>query len=333
MENFSQYSRLIKSALEKNEPGIPITPQTEINAAIKRIFADHLLIILKMAPIALQSSDPEGIHKTRVALRRLRTAIKTFKPHLTASIYQKIKASAKILNKPLGNIRDLDVLNLHFLHYADTELQDDSALLLWQSIFNQAYNPATRELHTTFTTEPFLNFIQALEEVITSPSANPITFNAQENLASSVDHFFPDKILYLSNTILQYEFDPQTEISQFHRLRIDVKRFRYTLEFFSETLEPEAYKELVRSLENLQDDLGEIQDAVIADHLLISLVQIAVNQPNNQETIHLLNQYQQFRQKELSTLRNSFLHTWEEFKNANPTALLQNSLSLYPPQN
>jgi CHAD domain-containing protein len=52
-------------------------------------------------------------------------------------------------------------------------------------------------------------------------------------------------------------------IKQLHLLRIDIKRLRYTLEFFREVLGDEA-KGLIDLLKVTQDHLGELHDSDVA---------------------------------------------------------------------
>jgi CHAD domain-containing protein len=61
--------------------------------------------------------------------------------------------------------------------------------------------------------------------------------------------------------------EDETSVEMLHALRIDVKILRYTLEFFEEVL-GEQTKDLVKDLKALQDNLGDIHDAVVAIELL-----------------------------------------------------------------
>jgi CHAD domain-containing protein len=60
---------------------------------------------------------------------------------------------------------------------------------------------------------------------------------------------------------------PNVALERLHRLRIAAKRLRYTLEFFEEVLAPQA-SGLIKEMKQLQDHLGELQDAVVASELL-----------------------------------------------------------------
>ena len=71
------------------------------------------------------------------------------------------------------------------------------------------------------------------------------------------------------------EFE-QLADADLHRLRISLKKLRYASEFFAAQFpdgEPRAY---IRTLRRLQDDLGWLNDAAVAEHCLKGL--LAANQ-------------------------------------------------------
>jgi CHAD domain-containing protein len=60
---------------------------------------------------------------------------------------------------------------------------------------------------------------------------------------------------------------PTASVSQLHALRIEFKKFRYTLEYFSEIL-GEAANQAIDELKQLQDHLGELHDTDVACQLV-----------------------------------------------------------------
>lgn len=57
----------------------------------------------------LDPQRPEGVHKTRVATRRLRAALEIFGPALPSKRLEKALSEVKLLADALGERRDLDV--------------------------------------------------------------------------------------------------------------------------------------------------------------------------------------------------------------------------------
>src|SRR4051794_18275583 len=58
---------------------------------------------------ALEPSDPAGVHDMRVASRRVRSALRDFKPYLRRRKLNRSAAELKRVAKALGAVRDADV--------------------------------------------------------------------------------------------------------------------------------------------------------------------------------------------------------------------------------
>jgi CHAD domain-containing protein len=61
-------------------------------------------------------------------------------------------------------------------------------------------------------------------------------------------------------------------IDQLHTLRIEFKRFRYTLEFFVDVLDASA-RAVIATCKTMQDHLGDLHDAEVAVHDLGEFVE------------------------------------------------------------
>ena len=80
-----------------------------VDSALRAIFlacADHCAANLDAV---LDGDDPEGVHQFRVALRRLRSMLSTFKPVLSTVDLVWLEREAKLLIDLLGPARDWDV--------------------------------------------------------------------------------------------------------------------------------------------------------------------------------------------------------------------------------
>jgi triphosphatase len=63
--------------------------------------------------------------------------------------------------------------------------------------------------------------------------------------------------------------------SERHDVRIALKRLRYALDFFGSIFNSEPKKKFVKRLARLQDDLGRMNDVVVAETMLARLVGVA----------------------------------------------------------
>ena len=74
--------------------------------------------------------DPEGVHKMRVATRRIRAAFRAFKGVLPAATIKEFNSQFKWVGDVLGAVRDLDVYQENLRHYTAEIPEEDGACLV-----------------------------------------------------------------------------------------------------------------------------------------------------------------------------------------------------------
>jgi CHAD domain-containing protein len=104
-------------------------------------------------------------------------------------------------------------------------------------------------------------FLQASEKNKTSITQN-------EGTNSRVRDTVPVLVYSRYAAVRAYEsILPTASITQLHALRIEFKKFRYTLEYFREIL-GEGANQAISDLKQMQDHLGELHDADVACQLV-----------------------------------------------------------------
>ncbi len=106
-------------------------------------------------------------------------------------------------------------------------------------------------------------------------------------------------------------------LEQFHALRIEFKKLRYTVEYFREVLGIQA-GEVIEELKALQDHLGDLNDANVASHLLrdflaewdVLQTKLPVGERQTPEPIL---DYMAFCYAERQRLMLTFSETWARF--------------------
>lgn len=94
-----------------SEPALPhVAPSAE--AAFVAIVTDCVSDFDRHLAAFMETDSPEGPHKTRVALRRLTTAIDAFHPMLRKTEARFLRRKAKDIFRRLGPVRDADVYHL-----------------------------------------------------------------------------------------------------------------------------------------------------------------------------------------------------------------------------
>lgn len=95
---------MVKDAIQK------LSPDATYRDAMRDLIAARFGAVWKAVPVALEGTDPEGVHDVRVASRRLRAAMDVAVGCFPGSWYKPLHDAAKEITTALGDVRDRDVL-------------------------------------------------------------------------------------------------------------------------------------------------------------------------------------------------------------------------------
>jgi CHAD domain-containing protein len=84
-------------------------PDTPVPAAARAIARTLLAAAMLEAPAVLRGDDAKVIHDMRVAIRRLRCALDTFRDHFPRKRLRRFARDVRRLGRRLGAVRDADV--------------------------------------------------------------------------------------------------------------------------------------------------------------------------------------------------------------------------------
>lgn len=222
---------------------------------------------------ALHTEDPEYIHQMRVAMRRLRAALRIFSPLLPTRFTSALKDAFTPLMALLGQVRDLDVLYAEIAapvlaamaHKQRSKDKPPLASLL-SAIDQQRQH--TRQQAMALLDSPayghaLLTALQALHQQETSATKNATT-NATTKATTSATKLprFAAKrlrstIKNVSRRIRAIDYENPTSL---HELRIAIKRLRYALDFLSSLTTLKNLQPIVSQLIPLQETLGQLND-------------------------------------------------------------------------
>jgi CHAD domain-containing protein len=204
--------------------------------------------------------EPEDVHQARVATRRLRSTLRTFSellhPEWTASLSDELRS----LGRDLGAVRDNEVL-LNRLRARAERLrpddQDAAKRLLNQLV--ERWDEARSALQDTLRGREYTDLLDRLVGAAREP---PLLPEADAPAGEVLPPLVRKQWENLQAAVEALEDDPPDE--SLHDVRIRAKRCRYA----AETVTPIAGKEarnFARAMKDLQDVLGEHQDAVVAE--------------------------------------------------------------------
>jgi CHAD domain-containing protein len=201
--------------------------------------------------------DPEDIHAARVATRRLRSDLRTFRSVLEPEWSATLRSELSWLGGELGAVRDADVL-LARLRKRVEELSAsdaDGATALLQRLENQR-GTARERLLCSMRDPRYLSLLDRLVQAANAPVvAGDADAPASAALAGLMDG--PWGHLRAAATA------DEPNDAALHMVRIRTKRARYAAEALAPVFERSAGG-FVRAATELQDLLGEHQDAVVA---------------------------------------------------------------------
>jgi triphosphatase len=237
-----------------------IDAEMTIGAVALAVVRRHFSAMLAREPGTRLGDDIEELHDMRVASRRLRAALSLFAEVLPETVLRG-RDELGWIGQTLGAVRDLDVQieQLDEWLTAVPEADRDALAALGALLAEQhaAARTAMLEALDSRRYEAFVGrfgrTLRARHTARSGPSSRPALAVAPDLLESRF------RAVRKAGRRIRLD-SPATD---YHRLRIRCKRFRYALEFLAD-LYPGETRTLVRRLVVLQDILGLHQDGDVA---------------------------------------------------------------------
>jgi CHAD domain-containing protein len=282
---------------------------------------DHVLAYLREQRAAVVTLDPavrrdaeDSVHSMRVATRRLRSTLKSFRSVLDRSVTDPIGDELKWLAGVLGQDRDREVLTARL-----TAALDDvppglvhgpvaERLHKWSGA---EHGTARGRLLGVLDSHRYLTLLDTLDTLITDPPLRRAAARQPDKaLAEAVRKDFRKVSALIARAL---DADPGTGRDvALHEARKKTKRTRYAAEAAVPALGKPA-KSLVKSMKALQNRLGEHQDAVMARAALRELAAVAHAAGEDTFTYGLLHEREQRRAADVEAALPAF---WDGMKDA-----------------
>ncbi|GAA2099556.1 CYTH and CHAD domain-containing protein [Microlunatus panaciterrae] len=219
---------------------------------------------IALGDLGLRLSQPM-VHATRVALRRLRSTLRTFGSVFDAERVAELDAEVVWFANLLGEVRDRDIL-IARLAAKVAELPPEYVLgpvaATIESTLSVERSDHLEAVATGMASERYRQLLDLLDAWRTAP---PLTAEATQPAAEAADHLKKAK-RKLDRRLRSAGGD----VAALHRARKAGKRFRYAAELAAPVLGKKASKS-VRHGKKLQKRLGEHQDSVVSAAFLLKL--------------------------------------------------------------
>ena len=245
---------------------IDLAPALRPVDALRLIGLDCLAHLQQNHAGALGSEDPEYIHQMRVALRRLRAALRLFRPALPERFAADLLPPLRRLAQTLGRARDLDVLMRDILAPVLAERPDDAPLRVLAEVIGQGLQQARSEARRALRRPGYGRLLRQVGARLREPGPGPAKADAVR-----LRRFARRRLRKLQCRVLALAAGArQDDPLSLHRLRIGIKRLRYGLEFFASLLPRRRVEKQLRLLVGLQDALGRLNDLANAGAPLLA---------------------------------------------------------------
>lgn len=241
-----------------------------------RAIANACLVQIRLnEDVMVARRDPDALHQTRVAIRRLRSAFSLFGPLIAHPRTNELKGDLKRLSEPLGLARDLDVFLAETLADERARHPEESGVLSLekqlQSRKLKAYDHAVAALRSDDWRALLVDLAAwinagAWARPRDEASAAKVGGSARAFAASVLEKRFK-QLRRKSRRIAKIGDEKR------HDARIAAKKLRYGSEFFADLFAdaPKRAKRRIlflKALKKLQGRLGDLNDVATGHELM-----------------------------------------------------------------
>lgn len=235
--------------------------------AVKTIYKDLLATMLRNRQGILDDIDSEFLHDFRVAVRRTRSAMSLIKNVLEPEVVEHFQEEFRYLGQVTGPTRDLDVYLLMEDNYkARLSERLQTGLHYFFEELAQRRRQEQKRLARALRGRRYKQIVTDWQEYLDRDDRE----NPTKKSDTPVEQIARKIILKRCLRVVRdgraiHQDSPDNEL---HRLRIQGKKLRYSLEFFSSLFPEKKMKKLINQLKLLQDNLGDFNDLSVQQDML-----------------------------------------------------------------
>lgn len=300
-----------------------VTADDSMSEAARKSLLKDLIALLEHEEGSRKGESMDDVHDMRVATRRMRSVMQLLAGYFKPKAVDRFRDQLKRVALPLGEVRDLDVM-IDNLERFKTSLIDeaqrdlDAAIALLQKQREDARKRLTKALDKS----DYRHFVTNFSAFVTAPKAEKDEKASADTATTQTRYVLPVEVY--SHLALVRAYDQilaEADDVRLHQLRIEIKRLRYLLTVFDELLNTSG-KEFIGELKKLQDQLGALNDDVVAQQKLGAL---KTDLTDSQGAV--LQIYLNTVAAEANKMRESFPDSWRHFNSKSVQRQLANALA------
>jgi CHAD domain-containing protein len=263
-EEPSPHPKFVRALLPRSQDApevvpVAVGPRSTVLEVIRASIAASAERMIRYDAGVRLGDDVEAVHQARVATRRLRSDLRTFRSLLDPGWNAALREELGWLGGELGTVRDLDVLGDR-LRAELRHLPDEDASLGPKLLDRlRSEREAARAELTSAMREP--RYLALLDRVVAAAAVPAVLPEvASEHARDAMGALMAGPWMHLDRVC--GELGPSSVDADLHEARIRSKRARYAAETLSPVFGKPARRFASRA-EQLQTILGEHQDAVM----------------------------------------------------------------------
>lgn len=224
----------------------------------------------------LAASDEEGVHQMRVAVRRLRSSLALFRDFLSSEQVDHLDGELRWLIGELGPARDWDVFLAETLSKVVAQVRNEAGIENLHVRARKKQEDAYRRAQEALRSQRYLGMVMLLGAWAEGrrwhdPAASaPAIPGGLQSPAETVAHALLDT-LYRRVRQVGRRFASLDSAGR-HKLRIQIKKLRYAIEFFGSLYPKERLSVFLADAKLLQDALGVSNDIDVARRLVREII-------------------------------------------------------------
>ncbi|MGI9006766.1 MAG: CHAD domain-containing protein [Streptosporangiaceae bacterium] len=244
--------------------GLALRPSSSAGQLVLAYLREQIKALKSMDPM-VRRDEPDSVHKMRVATRRLRSTLRSFRKIIRPDPASELAAELKWLGGVLGQARDAEVLSRHLqtqLRSTPVEQVIGPVQARIQGHFPPIREAARKTAVAALDSERYFALLDQLDQLLADPPFGP---DADKPAARAVIKAVRQSYRKTAQRARQAwaAADGQPRDAALHQARKAAKRARYAGEVASPAFGKPA-RLFTKQIKRLQTILGDHQDTVIA---------------------------------------------------------------------
>ena len=278
---------------------------------------DVVFSVLRVAVLRIAGTDAdarrgeaEGIHRLRTTTRRLRSELRSLENLVDGRWPEVLEAELKWLAGQLGEVRDLDILLARLKKGAleqDRDVSGEAALAPLFEALEARREQAARSLNDALRSDRYRGLLASLERAAERPALSEAASVPCRSALPTVAAAAWRRLKKQGRGLRSSDAD-----AEFHELRKRAKRVRYTAELIAPIMGRRAARAaggFIRLLTEIQDTLGEHQDAVVAAG---EIEQVLADHAHDPAFVQAANSLLASQHDKAHAARESFFKVWDK---------------------